>query len=133
MKTDLLKFKIDTGKKNVVIIGDSYELIDILEIFLYKKFNVITAINEFDGMEKIERFAPNCVFIKSAGNVMPILAFVPKLSVRNLRDIPVIVYSKDDYSTMDEFNLRAAGVREIIKFPIAYRDFTTIIKLYVKD
>jgi hypothetical protein len=133
MRTDTWRFKIDIEKKNAVIIGDSYELTDILEIFLYKKFNVITAIDEFDGMKKIEYFAPVCVFVKSASNVTPILAFVPKLNARHPQNIPVIVYSKEEYSTIDEFNLKAAGVKEIIKFPIAYKDFTTVTQPYIRS
>jgi len=29
--------------------------------------------------------------------------------------------------------MKAAGIREIIKFPITHKDFTTIMRLCVKD
>ena len=133
MKMDLQKIKIDKAKKNAVIIGDSFDLTDLLEIYLYQKYNVITAINEFDGMEKIGHFEPSVVFIKCTSNNEAILAFMPKLQARHSRDIPVIVYTKEEISTINEFSMKTAGIRELIKFPIEYKDFGIIMRLCVKD
>ena len=130
MRTETTRLKIDDSKKNVVLIGDALDLMDIVEIYLYKRYNVIATIDEFDGMKKIEAFKPACIFIKTtAENTDVILAFLAKLSRANeaLRNIPVIAYSKEENTTINEFKLKSAGVREIIKFPINWRDFVEVV------
>jgi len=133
MKVDIDKIKIDKAKRNAVIIGDSAELTDLLEIYLYQKYNIITAINEYEGMEKIGHFEPSVVFIKCTSNNETILSFMPKLQARHSKDIPVIVYTKEEISTINEFSMKTAGIREVIKFPIDYKDFILIMRLCVKD
>ena len=131
MKTETKQLKIEVSKRNVVVIGDSLSLLDIVEIYLYKKYNVIATIDEFDGMRKIEKFNPICVFIKiNADNTDVISAFTAKLSRKgeDIKDTPVIAFTKDEISTINEFKLKSSGIREIIKFPITWGDFTEVIK-----
>jgi hypothetical protein len=129
MRTETSKIKIVEQKRNVVVIGNSLDLVDIIEIFLYKNYNVIVTIDEFDGMKKIEHFKPVCIFIKAADNINPALALMTKLARADirLRKIPVIAFSKDKNSVINDLELKSAGIREIIKFPISQKDFAAVI------
>jgi len=127
MRTDTTKIKINEKKRNIVVIGDSFDMIDIIEIFLYKKYNVIATIDEFDGMKKIGLFEPICIFIKAAtDNLSSVLMFMSKLV--NEKNIPVIAFTKEEISTINEFKLKSSGIREIIKFPINRRDFLEVMQ-----
>jgi len=133
MRTEIEKIKIDKTKKNIVVIGDCYELTDILEIYLYKRYNVIPAINEFDGLDKIGHFEPSAILMKGTSNTNTILSFIPKIEARHSRDIPIIIYTKEDITSITEFAVKAGGIREVVKFPIGYKDFWTIMQLCITD
>lgn len=128
MKTEIDKIKIDEQKKNVVMIGNSFDLLDIIEIFLYKNYNVITAIDEFDGMQKINHFNPVCILMKTSDNVNPVLAFMDKNNIAKNFGIPVIAFTKDKITAINELALKNSGIRETIKFPINQQDFLAIIQ-----
>jgi len=128
MNAEFLKIKIDEQKKNIIIIGNSFDLLDIVEIFLYKSYNVITAIDEFDGMQKIKHFNPICVFVKTNDNISPVLAFMDKNMIVKNFGIPVIAFTKDKIMAINELALKNSGIREIIKFPINQQDFLAVIQ-----
>jgi len=130
-KTD--RIKIAETKKNVVLIGDNYSLVDIIEIYLYKNFNVIATINEFDGIKKVRDFSPVCIFIKVPDNIGSLLSFIAKTKNEDLNHIPVVVFSKNIIPTVNEFNLRSAGVAGIIKFPITQQEFLSIVGTVMKE
>lgn len=128
MKTAHGKIKIDSKKNDVVLIGNSFDLLDIVEIFLYKKYNVIAAMDEFEGMQKIKNSNPICIFIKVSDNINPVLSLLDKLTDKNLKNIPVIAFTKDEITAINKFELKNSGVKEIIKFPINQNDFLEIIQ-----
>lgn len=130
-KTD--KIKIAETKKNVVLIGDNYSLVDIIEIYLYKNFNVIATINEFDGIKKVRDFSPVCVFIKVPDNIGSLLSFMAKIKNENFSHIPIIAFSKNTIPTVNEFTLKSADVAGIIKFPIAQQEFLSVVGSVIKE
>jgi|GEM_PF-2056549 len=130
-KTD--RIKISEEKQNIVLIGDNYSLVDIIEIYLYKNFNVIATINEFDGMKKVRDFSPVCIFIKVPDNIGLLLSFIAKTKNENFGHIPIIAFSKSIIPTLNEFTLKSAGIAGIIKFPVAHQEFLSIVGSVVKE
>jgi PleD family two-component response regulator len=133
MKTDTKKIEIDELKKNIVVIGDSYDLTDIIEVFLYQKYNIIATTSEFDGIKKYKNFKPVCIFIKVSSSIKPVLAFVSKLLIEESQKVPIIVFTKEEITTISEFKLKSVGIKEIIKFPIKYQEFLTIMQNILKE
>ena len=130
-KTD--RIKIADTKQNVVLIGDNYSLVDIIEIYLYKNFNVIATINEFDGIKKVRDFSPVCIFIKVPNNIGSLLSFIAKTKNENLNHIPIVAFSKNIIPTVNEFSLKSAGIAGIIRFPITQQEFLSIVGTVMKE
>jgi two-component SAPR family response regulator len=130
-KTD--RIKIADTKNNVVLIGDNYSLVDIIEIYLYKNFNVIATINEFDGIKKVRDFSPVCIFIKVPDNISSLLSFIAKMKNEDFHHIPIVAFSKNIIPTVNEFALKSAGIAGIIKFPITQQEFLSIVGTVIKE
>jgi DNA-binding NtrC family response regulator len=130
-KTD--KIKISEVKSNIVLIGDIFNVMDTIEIYLYKDFNVIATINEFDGMKKIRESSPVCVFIKVPDNISPLLSFIARMKNENYHNIPIVAFSKSVIPSINEFVLQKAGIAGIIKFPITQQEFLNIFKIVMKE
>ncbi|MDR0304222.1 MAG: hypothetical protein LBH98_05560 [Chitinispirillales bacterium] len=132
MKIDIKKIKLDKTKKNIVLIGNNYGLMDLIEIYLYKYYNIITTTNEFDGIKKIEYFSPVCIFIKTGDDLNSLLSTIKRIKKEPSNDIPITTFSNKNISTINEFKMKSAGINEIIKFPIIRQDFMTIFETVVK-
>ena len=128
MKTpETIKIKIDESKKNIVLIGDNYSLMDIIEIYLYKDYNIVSASNEFDGIKNINHFSPICIFLKIQEDIDSLLSFMKKVKKKHLENVPVIAFTGKNISTIDMFKIKKVGVNEIIKFPIERREFMIVV------
>ena len=95
-------------KNRILIIDDSDDTLDLMEIFLYKYYDVLTAHNGFDGLNIAQEEAPDCIItdimmpvmdgIKLFNNlkknekiahipVIAITSFIKKMSTKSLLNI----------------------------------------------
>ncbi len=78
-------------KKKVLVVDDSHDALDLLEVFLYGTYEVTTALNGFEGLRAARETAPDLVITDI---MMPVVDGIKLLS--SLREdqktarIPVI-------------------------------------------
>jgi putative two-component system response regulator len=75
----------------ILIVDDDHAALDLLELFLYNDYEVVTALNGFDGMTKAEKEAPDLIITDITMPVMDGIRFF-NLAVKNeaVRRVPII-------------------------------------------
>jgi CheY-like chemotaxis protein len=48
-------------RKKVLVVDDSHDILDLLEVFLYGKYDVATALNGFEGLKAARETVPDLV------------------------------------------------------------------------
>lgn len=75
----------------ILIIDDSHDALDMLEIILYKEFDILTALNGFDGLKKAEEESPDLIITDIMMPVMDGIRFFNNLKKQSKTShIPVI-------------------------------------------
>ncbi len=106
-------------KKKLLLIDDSNDTLDLLEIFLYKKFDTFTAQNGFDALNIAQQEIPDCILTDIMMPVMDGVKFLNNLKKNeDIAHIPVIAVTSfiKKMSTKSLLNIGFTGV--IIK-PLA--------------
>jgi len=105
-------------KKKILIIDDNDDTLDLLEIFLYKKYDVITAHNGFDGIKNAHEEAPDCIITDIMMPVMNGIKFFNNLKKNDtLAHIPVIAITSF-IKKMNTKSLMNIGFSDVISKPL---------------
>lgn len=48
-------------QKKILLVDDNHDTLDLLEVFLYKEFEIVTALNGFEGLKKAEEELPDLI------------------------------------------------------------------------
>ncbi len=75
----------------ILIVDDDHAALDLLELFLYSNYVVVTALNGFDGMTKAEKEEPDLIITDITMPVMDGIRFF-NLAIRNeaVKRVPII-------------------------------------------
>jgi len=80
-----------TGMPKVLLIDDNHDTLDLLEVFLYTKFEITTAMNGFEGLAKAEESIPDVIITDIMMPVMDGIKFFNSLKKEEkTRNIPII-------------------------------------------
>jgi len=63
----------------VLLVDDNHDTLDLLEMFLYKDFEVLTAMNGFEGLKKAEEELPDLIITDIMMPVMDGIRFFNNL------------------------------------------------------
>ena len=75
----------------VLLIDDNHDTLDLLEMFLYKEFEILTALNGFDGLKRAEEELPDLIITDIMMPVMDGIRFFNSLKRQDKTNhIPVI-------------------------------------------
>lgn len=75
----------------ILIIDDSHDALDMLEILLYKEYDILTSLNGFDGLKKAEEDSPDLIITDIMMPVMDGIRFFNNLKKQSkTAQIPVI-------------------------------------------
>lgn len=75
----------------VLIVDDDHDTLDLLELFLYKQYEIITAMNGFEALSKIESDRPQLIMTDIKMPVMDGIRFFNSLRKHSsTRSLPVI-------------------------------------------
>ena len=66
-------------RQKLLIIDDNDDTLDLLEIFLYKEYDIIIAYNGFDGLNKAQEEQPDCIITDIMMPVMDGIKFFNNL------------------------------------------------------
>jgi len=80
-----------TKKKKVLLVDDNHDILDLLEVFLFAKFNIITAINGFEALKKAHDLSPDIIITDIMMPVMDGIKFINSLRMDpKTASIPVV-------------------------------------------
>jgi CheY-like chemotaxis protein len=75
----------------ILIVDDDHDTLDLLEMFLYRQYDIITAMNGFEALSRIEVEQPNLVMTDIKMPVMDGIRFFNSLRRQSsLATVPVI-------------------------------------------
>lgn len=75
----------------ILLIDDSHDTLDLLEVMLYKEFEILTSLNGFDGLKIAEEECPDLIITDIMMPVMDGIRFFNSLKNQaNTANIPVI-------------------------------------------
>lgn len=79
------------AKKRVLIVDDSHDILDLLEVFLYGKYDLVTALNGFEGLKTARELLPDIIITDIMMPVMDGIKFLNSLREdQKTSSIPVI-------------------------------------------
>lgn len=100
-------------KNKILIIDDSDDILDLLEMYLYKDYNITTAQNGFDGLKKAQEDFPDCIITDIMMPVMDGIKFLNTLkNNETISHIPVIAVTSfvKKINTKSLMNMGFVGV-----------------------
>lgn len=108
------------NKKNnkILIIDDSDDTLDLMEVFLYNYYDVITAHNGFDALNRAQEEAPDCIITDIMMPVMDGIKFFNNLKKNDkISHIPVIAMTSF-IKKMSTKSLLNIGFSDVISKPL---------------
>ncbi|MDR2577290.1 MAG: response regulator [Chitinispirillales bacterium] len=78
-------------RKKILLVEDDHDTLDLLELFLYKDYEIITALNGFEGLAKAEKELPDLITTDITMPVMDGIRFFNRAG-RNeaIRHVPIV-------------------------------------------
>jgi CheY-like chemotaxis protein len=114
-------------KKTLLVVEDDHDVLDLLEVYLYKRYDLHIAMNGFEGLTRAEELIPDCIISDIMMPVMNGIKFFNELRKRdNCNKIPVVAitsYSKDITSK----SLINMGFSTVITKPFTQEQITTAV------
>lgn len=123
-----------TEREKILIVDDDHDTLDLLEIFLYRNYEIITAVNGFEATARIEEEHPSLIMTDIKMPVMDGIALLNNLRKRPATNaIPVIAITSftKEHATKSLLNLGFSGV--ISKPPVGKAVVELIGKLLGKE
>ncbi len=123
-----------TQKQKLLIIDDNDDTLDLLEIFLYKQYDIIFAQNGFDGLNKAREEIPDCIISDIMMPVMDGIKFFNNLK-RNetISHIPIIAITSFT-KKMNTKSLLNIGFCDVITKPLQREVIlSTVNKVCIKQ
>jgi len=102
----------------ILLIDDNHDTLDLLEVFLFKEFEIATALNGFEGMRMAEELLPDLIITDIMMPVMDGIRFFNQLRRQEkMNSIPVIAMTSF-LKKMTRKSLLNMGFNDIIAKPI---------------
>lgn len=75
----------------ILIVDDDHDTLDLLELFLYRHYDIITAMNGFEALSRVESERPQLIMTDIKMPVMDGIRFLNSLRKHSsTRSVPVI-------------------------------------------
>jgi CheY-like chemotaxis protein len=114
--------------KKVVLIDDDHGVLDLLEVYLYGEYEIITALNGFEGLKKAVEFLPDFIITDIMMPVMDGIKFLNTLRKRSeTATIPVIAITSFN-KMMNEKSLLNMGFKGVIFKPLSREAVVEVIE-----
>jgi two-component system sensor histidine kinase ChiS len=78
-------------RATLLIIDDSHDTLDLLELFLYREYEIFTELNGFEGLKRAEKILPDLIITDIMMPEMDGIRFINRIrKIEGLARIPVI-------------------------------------------
>jgi CheY-like chemotaxis protein len=75
----------------ILVVDDDHDTLDLLELFLYKHYDIVTAMNGFEALSRVESERPQLIMTDIKMPVMDGIRFLNSLRKHSSnRSVPVI-------------------------------------------
>jgi len=102
----------------ILLIDDSHDTLDIMEMYLYKDYEVITALNGFEALKKAEDMLPDLIITDIMMPIMDGIRFFNSLKkIEKTSQIPVIAVSSF-VKKITKKSLLNIGFNEVLSKPL---------------
>jgi len=119
--------------KTILLVDDNQDTLDILEIFLYKEYGIITAPNGFEGLKKAEDEAPDLIMTDITMPVMDGIRFFNQINKNeSVKRIPVIAITSFDHD-ITKNSLLNMGFCAVISKPFDKKTIKTAVSNALGD
>jgi len=114
--------------RKILLVDDDQNTLDLLELFLYKEYDIITALNGFEGLTRAEKELPDLITTDITMPVMDGIRFFNRVAKSELvRRVPIIAITAfaENVTGKSLLNMGFSGVipkpleREIVIATIA--------------
>ena len=113
--------------KTILLVDDSHDTLDILEIFLYRDYEIITALNGFEGLKKAENEAPDLIVTDIMMPVMDGIRFFNQINKsESIKSVPVIAITSFDHD-ITRNSLLNMGFCAVISKPFDKQTITAAV------
>lgn len=120
-------------KNKILIIDDSDDTLDLLELFLYTEYNIISAQNGFDGLNKAQEDKPDCIITDIMMPVMDGIKFFNNLKKdEEIAHIPVIAITSF-IKKMSTKSLLNIGFSDVITKPFKRNTILDTVKKVIES
>ncbi len=108
-------------KPIVLLVDDDSDTLDLFEVFLYDNYEVHTAANGFDGLNRAKSIQPDCIVTDIMMPVMDGIKFIKRLRTTDgVSNVPVVAVTA--FSTiLQERSLTNIGFETVVAKPISRR------------
>ncbi len=117
----------------VLLIDDDHDPLDILELLLFKDYNILTAMNGFEGLKKAQDELPDLIITDIMMPIMDGIRLFNQLKrADETRHIPIIAITSFKGSNTDK-SLLSMGFKGVISKPLDKNKVAQIVKNTVKN
>jgi len=115
-------------RNKLLIIDDNDDTLDMLEIFLYKEYDIIVAHNGFDGLNKAQEELPDCIITDIMMPIMDGIKFFNSLK-KNEKIAPIPVIAITSFiKKMNTKSLLNIGFSDVITKPLKLKSIHSTLK-----
>jgi CheY-like chemotaxis protein len=102
-----------SSRPKILLVDDDHDTLDLLEIMLYHDYDVVTAMNGFEGLKKVEEEAPDLIVTDIMMPVMNGIRFFNSLRKSPLgQKVPVVAVTSfsREYPAKSLANMGFSGI-----------------------
>jgi len=108
-------------KPVILLVDDDSDTLDLFEVFLYEYFEVHTAPNGFEGLNRAKKIKPDCIITDIMMPVMDGIRFIKRIrTTEGISNVPIIAVTAFS-TTLQERSLTNIGFESVVAKPISRR------------
>ena len=98
--------------KKILLVDDDQNTLDLLEVFLYKDYDIITALNGFEALTRVEKEQPDLIMTDITMPEMDGIRFFNRVGKSKSGGVPIIAVTSfgEDSTRNSLLNMGFFGV-----------------------
>jgi CheY-like chemotaxis protein len=119
--------------KKILIIDDDHDALDLLEVILFRDYDLSTAVNGFEGLAKAQEIKPDCILTDIMMPVMDGIGFINNLRKHpEFGKTPVIAVTSftDKHPVKSLLNI---GFSDVVSKPFRNSDVLKTVRSVLGD
>jgi CheY-like chemotaxis protein len=119
---------VSADKKKVLLVDDNHDILDILEIYLYRDFSITSAVNGFEGLVKARQIKPDCIITDIMMPVMDGIKFFNNLRKEEANAGTPVIGVTSFVRKITIKSLLNMGFKRVLTKPLSRDDVMAAVK-----